>query len=75
MCTETELLSHIFMNFYKACANTCDKHLPKFVMRIIYKSAVVNKRSTKIFLWVSAKIKAEKKQKRNVSIVILLLNE
>ncbi len=53
------LLSNIFMNFYKEWmwqCDTCVKHLPKFIMRIIYKFA-------EIFLWVSAKIKAEKSKK------------
>ncbi len=41
------LLSNIFIRFFKGMwqCDTCNKHLPKFVMRIIYKSAVVNKKT------------------------------
>ncbi len=42
-----KLLGNIFMNFYKAWmwqCDTCNKHFPKFLMRIIYKYAVDNKK-------------------------------
>ncbi len=44
-----QLLGHIFINFFQGMwqCDTCIKHLPKFVMRIIYKSAVVNKKKHK----------------------------
>ncbi len=53
--------------------NRCisNKHLPKFAMRIIYKSAVV---STGVFLRVSAKIKAKKRTPSTfINVIVILL--
>ncbi len=72
---EENLRSNIFINFYQA--DMCKKYLPKFIMRIIYKSAVVNKKKhwglpvgfRQNKSWEKARIPTF----INVSIVILML--
>ncbi len=67
-----QLLSNIFISFLKACANAIRATIIFPNLSKSFINLLSTKRSTEVFLWVSAKIKAPSTV-INVSIIIVML--